>query len=66
MEGKQIGGNVKQARLAAGLSQQELADKMGVSVMTVSRLERGAVKDVTIGMLRRVGEALGVPWRDLL
>lgn len=66
MEGKRIGAKVKQARVDAGLSQKQLAEKMGVSVMTVSRMERGAVKDVTLGMLRRVGEALGVPWRDLL
>jgi len=65
MEGKLIGGNVKDARVAAGLSQEQLAATLGVSVMTVSRLERGVVKDVTVSMLRRVAEALGVDWKAL-
>ena len=65
MEGKSIGENVKRARVAAGLSQKQLAEKLGVTVMTVSRLERGVVKDVTIANLRRVAEALGVDWKDL-
>lgn len=65
MEGNRIGGNVKQARLAAGLSQEELARKLGVTVMTVSRLERGVVKDPTVSMLCRVGDALAVDWKTL-
>lgn len=35
------GARLKAARLAAGLTQVELADKMGASQHTISRLERG-------------------------
>lgn len=56
---------MKEARVAAGLSQEDLARKLGVTVMTVSRLERGVVKDPTVSMLRRVGDAIGVDWKAL-
>jgi transcriptional regulator with XRE-family HTH domain len=41
-----LGEQLKAARLAAGLSQQQVAEKVGVSRSTVSRYERGlAVPD---------------------
>ena len=36
-----LGDEVRRARMARGLSQEELAERLGVSRMTVSRLERG-------------------------
>ena len=46
-------------RKRAGLSQQTLADRAGLSIQTISRLERGAnARYVTITLL---AEALQVP-----
>lgn len=38
-----FGERIKQARRAAGLSQQELADRIGVSRMSICKYESGAV-----------------------
>lgn len=39
-----IGGAIREARLASGLSPEGLAFKAGVSLSTVERIERGAVQ----------------------
>lgn len=60
-----VGGNVKQARERAGVSQEELARQLGISVFTVSRIERGAV-GVSVRRLRELAQALGVTAGSLL
>lgn len=45
-------------RRAAGLSQAEVADRMGTSQPAVARVEAGAV-DVRLSTLRRYAEAVG-------
>ena len=39
---KRIGERLKQYRINAGMTQQDLEDKSGVSVRSISRLEQGA------------------------
>ena len=39
---KEIGKRIKQYRIAGDLTQQDLEDKSGVSVRSISRLEQGA------------------------
>lgn len=51
---------MKQARVAAGLSQEDLARKLDVSVFTVSRIERGVVKRLSVDTLYTVAGALDV------
>lgn len=41
MGAKQLGKNVKEAREKAGLTQEELAEKIGLHASSVSRIERG-------------------------
>ncbi len=43
MNNDEFGIRVKQARMFAGLSQQELADLTGVEKMTVSKYESGKI-----------------------
>ena len=57
---------MKRARVAAGLSQEELARKLDVSVFTVSRLERGVAKTLDVFALARVADAVDVPVAVLL
>jgi transcriptional regulator with XRE-family HTH domain len=40
--GKRVGGNVKRARVQAGLTQSQLAEMLGLEVESVSRIETGA------------------------
>ena len=49
---------LREARTRAGLSRRTLADRAGVAVSTVSRIEDGTI-DPTVGMLERVLAAAG-------
>jgi len=57
-----VGRNVKRLRIAAGLSQAELAERMGVDRAYVSGLELGQ-RNPTIVTLWHVAKALGVKVR---
>src|SRR5437763_13573511 len=50
-------------REKAGLSQKELARKLKTSQQQISRLESPSYEGHSLGMLRRVAEALGVTVR---
>jgi transcriptional regulator with XRE-family HTH domain len=54
-----VGENVRNYRLRAGLSQEELAAQMGVEQGYVSKLEAGA-RNPTIVTIWQTSEALGV------
>jgi transcriptional regulator with XRE-family HTH domain len=56
---RMVGRNVKRLRIAAGLSQAELAERMGVDRAYVSGLELGQ-RNPTIVTLWHIAEALGV------
>jgi ribosome-binding protein aMBF1 (putative translation factor) len=55
----EVGDRVREAREAAGLSQRELARRMGTSQAAVDRLEAGGV-GATLTTLQRVASALGL------
>lgn len=55
----EVGDRVRQAREAAGISQRELARRMGTSQSAVDRLEAGGV-GATLTTLQRVASALGL------
>jgi transcriptional regulator with XRE-family HTH domain len=57
----QLGRMVRDVRRARKLSQAELADRARVGRETVSRLERGLVDGLSVGTLRAVSRALGMP-----
>ena len=60
-----LGRVIRKHRLAAGLSQEGLAERSGLHWTYVSQVERGR-RNVSVGALRRIGAALGVPgWRLL-
>lgn len=72
---RQIGDELRLARIRAGLSQKAVGRAVGCSAATISRVERGLVRDLTLRHLARhaavVGLALradvlptGVPIRD--
>ena len=54
---------VRKLRLEKGLSQEQLAEKVKVSVRTIQRLESG--QDVSIETLNLVAGALSVEVKDL-
>jgi transcriptional regulator with XRE-family HTH domain len=50
---------LKAARKAAGLTQQELAERAGVNRLTIGRMENLAKGDMSVAVLARVLEAAG-------
>jgi transcriptional regulator with XRE-family HTH domain len=57
--GLPFGKKLAEARRAAGLTQQELADKAGVHISHVQRIEAGTSQP-TVDVLKRLAEALRV------
>lgn len=59
---REIGRHIKSAREEAGLSQEKLAAKIGMTRSNYARIERGAT-NVTIDTLIRIAKGLGVDVR---
>jgi len=59
-----VGSNVKRLRVAAGITQAELADLVGVDRAYISGLEQGN-RNATIVSLWHVSQALDAPIRAL-
>lgn len=53
------GGRIAEARKAAGLTQKQLGDKLGLPQSQISRLERNPDR-TTVRTLKRVAKVLGV------
>ncbi|WP_245947855.1 helix-turn-helix domain-containing protein [Billgrantia montanilacus] len=61
-----LGPRIKQLRLEASLNKAALARKVGVSDVTISYWESGAIKQIGHERLVSLAEALGCPLRRLL
>lgn len=57
---KNVGNRIKEIRLAKNISQEMLAEKVGVEPTTVSYWERGK-NALTFGKIPLIAKALGVP-----
>jgi transcriptional regulator with XRE-family HTH domain len=55
-----IAANLRTLRKVRGMSQPELAEKVGISPRTIARLEAGQVADPSINHVRSLAQALGV------
>jgi transcriptional regulator with XRE-family HTH domain len=64
-DGKQFGNRLREARLAAGLSQSELEELSGIPKARLSRYENGHVEP-SIQTLARLARALNVSEASLL
>lgn len=51
---------LKELREARGLSQRALADMAGVSNSTIARIETDSLRNVTLDMVEKLSDALGV------
>lgn len=56
---------VKECREKAGMSQEELAEKSGVSRTIISGLESGSITTTTTKTLLRIAEALDLKVSDI-
>jgi transcriptional regulator with XRE-family HTH domain len=62
---RRVGARIAELRRAAGLTQQALADRMGVSLRRVQRLEGDAL-DLRLSTLAQLAQHLGAPVEELL
>jgi len=60
-----VGGNIKKTRKAKKLTQQQLADKLDLSLMSVRRYESGE-RELKLDMIKRIADALDISVNDLL
>ena len=61
-----MGYKIKEYRLLRKLTQGELAEKAGVTRATICNIESGTQKDVKVGNLKRIAEALNVEMSELI
>src|SRR5215204_717065 len=62
----EIGSRIRAARKAAGLSQEELARRAGMSLKGMSYIERGHIEDPHYSSLSKIADGLGVSLGELL
>lgn len=54
-----MGQRIEDVRRELGISQAELAERAGIALITVSRLENDAAKNPRIGTIQAIAAALG-------
>lgn len=67
MRAVQLGQRLRAARKRAGLEQQALAEKSGISRQTIRELERGNYRSsLALRTAEKLAKALGIPPADLV
>lgn len=65
MDNDQLAQRIRAFRKLKGMTQQQLADRLGVSVAVLGSLERGTRKQEP-KLLERIAETLGIDYKELL
>ncbi len=66
MDAKQFGVRLKQLRKQAGMTQRELANKVGVDFTYLSKIENGAMPPPSQKVILQLAEALNVDKDELI
>ncbi|MEK7153224.1 MAG: HAD-IA family hydrolase [Patescibacteria group bacterium] len=66
MDEKGLGRRLQAVRIQAGLTQQALCQKAGLSYSTLTKIERGAIKAPSIFTIRSIASALGIGLDELM
>lgn len=61
---EKLGSRIKELRSARNLTQEQIADKIGISRQKYARIESG-VNSITLDILSKVAEILGVSVGDI-
>jgi len=65
-KGSAEGKRIREFRIKAGVTQEDLAHKVGVTVHTIWRLENDSRVNPRLGTLRAVAKALGVSLAEII
>ena len=60
-----VGKKIREAREDAGMTQEQLAEKAGLSLATITSLEENRTDDVMACILVKVADALGKKLDDI-
>ena len=55
----ELAGEIIKMRIAAKMTQKELAEKAGTSQSAIARIESGSYSNLSLSSLRKIGKALG-------
>ena len=66
MDERALGKKLQLARKRAGLTQQELCQKAGLSYSTLAKIERGAIRSPSVFTVANIAAATGTALEDLL
>src|SRR5205085_2581668 len=66
MDERTLGKRLQLARRRAGLTQQELCQKAGLSYSTLAKIERGAIKSPSVFTVAAIAGATATPLEQLL
>jgi len=66
MDEKGLGKRLQKARQTAGLTQQQLCQKAGLSYSTLAKIERGAIKSPSIFTIGQIAAVLGTSLDNLV
>lgn len=66
MDEKALGKRLQVARKRAGLTQQELCQKAGLSYSTLAKIERGAIRSPSVFTVANIAAATGTTVEDLM
>jgi putative hydrolase of the HAD superfamily len=66
MDEKGLGRRLQAVRVQAGLTQQSLCHKAGLSYSTLTKIERGAIKAPSIFTIQSIASALGIGLEELM
>lgn len=61
----EIGQKIKEARLAKGLTQQELGEIVGVQKSAIAKYEKGRVVNIKRSTMQKIASALNIRPSDL-
>lgn len=56
---------IKLKRISMGLTQKELANKVGISHVTLSRIEKGSYENITLRTMLKLADALDTTVQEL-
>ncbi|MBO3342153.1 helix-turn-helix transcriptional regulator [Clostridium perfringens] len=56
---------IKLKRISKGLTQKELANKVGISHVTLSKFERGSYENITLRTMLKLAAALDTTVQEL-
>lgn len=60
MDEKSLGKQLQRARQRAGLTQQSMCQKAGLSYSTLAKIERGAIKSPSIFTIKQIADVLNI------